>query len=72
MFNRCTEGLRVKEAEWLELSRGIEREHADGGIIAGQITDEVPQRAFYRRWKALMCGEVRAQEIKPVRIAHSS
>ena len=57
MFNRCTDGLRVKGAEWLELSRGIEREHVDGdGVTIGHITDEVPQRAFYRRWKAAMCA----------------
>jgi benzoate/toluate 1,2-dioxygenase subunit alpha len=56
MFNRCTAGLRVKGAEWLELSRGIERENtADDGSIAAQITDEVPQRAFYRQWRNLMC-----------------
>jgi benzoate/toluate 1,2-dioxygenase subunit alpha len=55
MFNRCTAGLRVKGAEWLELSRGIERENtADDGSIAAQITDEVPQRAFYRQWRNLM------------------
>ena len=56
MFNRCTEGLKVKAAEWLELSRGIERERleADGTLVA-EITDEVPQRAFYRGWKRVMC-----------------
>jgi phenylpropionate dioxygenase-like ring-hydroxylating dioxygenase large terminal subunit len=58
MFNRCTAGLRVKGAEWLELSRGIEREHtANDGSIAAQITDEVPQRAFYRQWRNLMCND---------------
>ncbi len=57
MFNRCTAGLRVKDAEWLELSRGVEREHtADDGSIVAHITDEVPQRAFYRKWRTLMCG----------------
>src|SRR5258708_8767149 len=47
MFNRCTDGLRVKGAEWLELSRGIERERVgDDGITVAHITDELPQRAF--------------------------
>jgi len=57
MFNRCQAGLRVKGAQWLELSRGIHREHTgeDGSIIA-HISDELPQRAFYRRWRDLMCG----------------
>src|SRR6202011_805631 len=69
MFNRCTDGLRVKGAEWLELSRGIEREHVDGdGVTIGHITDEVPQRAFYRRWKAAMCGAAQAEQIRPLRV----
>jgi benzoate/toluate 1,2-dioxygenase subunit alpha len=55
MFNRCQDGLRVKGAEWLELSRGLEREHTSAdGIIAAHLTDEVPQRAFYRGWRAAM------------------
>jgi phenylpropionate dioxygenase-like ring-hydroxylating dioxygenase large terminal subunit len=73
MFNRCTDGLRVKGAEWLELSRGIEREKVDGDdITSGHITDEVPQRAFYKRWKAAMCGVADAQQIKPLRVARTS
>ena len=74
MFNRCTDGLRVKGAEWLELSRGIERERVDAdGILTGHITDEVPQRAFYRRWRALMCGgDNQSQRFKPLRVARTS
>lgn len=69
MFNRCTEGLRVKGAEWLELSRGIEREIVgDSGIIAGHITDETPQRAFYRRWRALMCNVGHSERLKSLRV----
>ncbi|HVN30078.1 MAG TPA: hypothetical protein VMT64_16385, partial [Candidatus Binataceae bacterium] len=72
MFNRCTAGLRVKGAEWLELSRGLEREVTDAdGIISGNITDETTQRAFYRRWKALMCGAAEPQVI-PLRVARTS
>ncbi|MGH7933988.1 MAG: aromatic ring-hydroxylating oxygenase subunit alpha [Candidatus Binataceae bacterium] len=57
MFNRCAQGLRVKGAEWLELSRGIDRERiADDASIAAHITDEVPQRAFYRQWRRQMAG----------------
>lgn len=56
MFNRCTAGLRVKGAEWLELSRGIGREHtAENGLLVAHITDELPQRAFYHQWRHLMC-----------------
>jgi benzoate/toluate 1,2-dioxygenase subunit alpha len=68
MFNRCSDGLRVKGAEWLELSRGIEREHTEAdGVLVGHITDETPQRAFYRRWRALMCEAALAQPAQPLR-----
>jgi phenylpropionate dioxygenase-like ring-hydroxylating dioxygenase large terminal subunit len=71
MFNRCSIGLRVKGAEWLELSRGIEREHTgeDGSIVA-HITDEVPQRAFYRHWRNLMCSSASSiTELRPRPVA---
>jgi hypothetical protein len=70
MFNRCSDGLRVKGAEWLELSRGIEREKIGAdGIRVGHITDETPQRAFYRRWKALMCAAAEVEQSTPLRLA---
>jgi phenylpropionate dioxygenase-like ring-hydroxylating dioxygenase large terminal subunit len=57
MFNRCTAGLRVKGAEWIELTRGLEREQiTPEGVISAHLTDEVPQRALYRRWREVMCG----------------
>jgi phenylpropionate dioxygenase-like ring-hydroxylating dioxygenase large terminal subunit len=57
MFNRCTAGLQVKSAEWIELTRGLEREQVTpDGIISAHLTDEVPQRALYRRWREVMCG----------------
>jgi hypothetical protein len=69
MFNRCSDGLRVKGAEWLELSRGIEREHSEGNnVIVGHITDETPQRAFYRRWRSLMCETAKPQTVPQLRV----
>jgi nitrite reductase/ring-hydroxylating ferredoxin subunit len=57
MFNRCQAGLAVKGAEWLDLSRGIERERiTEDGLVAAHLTDEVPQRALYKRWRRMMCG----------------
>jgi phenylpropionate dioxygenase-like ring-hydroxylating dioxygenase large terminal subunit len=54
-FVRCQEGLQVESAEWVLLSRGMHREHLQpGGEIVGDVTDEVPQRGFYREWKRLM------------------
>jgi phenylpropionate dioxygenase-like ring-hydroxylating dioxygenase large terminal subunit len=73
MFNRCAEGLHVKGAEWLELSRGLEREHSGAdGLSAAHITDEVPQRTFYRRWKTLMCGAAAAASPRPLSIVRQS
>jgi hypothetical protein len=74
MFNRCTDGLRVKGAEWLELSRGVERERVvEDGVVVGHITDETPQRAFYRRWKTLMCGvaEAESRQTTALRVART-
>jgi tryptophan synthase alpha chain len=34
------------------------------GVIVGHITDETPQRAFYYRWKELMCGTAAADKIR--------
>ncbi|HLW70279.1 MAG TPA: Rieske 2Fe-2S domain-containing protein [Candidatus Binataceae bacterium] len=69
MFNRCTAGLAVKGAEWLELSRGLEREViTPDGIIAAHLTDEVPQRALYRRWREVICGAA-ATEPRPAKLA---
>ena len=47
MFNRCTEGLRVKGAEWLELSRGLERERIEAdGVIVGHMTESSAARVL--------------------------
>ena len=55
MFSRVTEGLRCDYDPWLLFQRGRHREQEDeDGTIVGQVTDEVSQRAMWRRWKALM------------------
>jgi phenylpropionate dioxygenase-like ring-hydroxylating dioxygenase large terminal subunit len=54
-FDRVGDGLEATEHDWLIMSRGMHREQVqDDGTIVGHAADEVPQRAFYRRWKALM------------------
>jgi nitrite reductase/ring-hydroxylating ferredoxin subunit len=54
-FDRVGDGLKAVEHNWIIMSRGAHREQlqADGTLV-GHAADEVPQRAFYRRWKALM------------------
>ncbi len=55
MFNRVQEGLRANFQPWLYFGRGLHRERClDDGSVAGQVTDEVPQRAMWRHWLAAM------------------
>lgn len=58
MFRRVAEGLRAKSVEWIDFSRGLGRERIEPGMRVGQVTDEVPQRGFYRMWKRLMTARV--------------
>lgn len=57
-FDRVRSGLAADAVpeDWVLMSRGVEREVVDDatGIRYGRSTDELPQRAFYRRWLALL------------------
>jgi phenylpropionate dioxygenase-like ring-hydroxylating dioxygenase large terminal subunit len=56
-FERVTDGLQATEHAWLVMARGLHREQpGENGILVGHAADELPQRAFYRRWKALLDG----------------
>ena len=41
---------------WLDLSRGISREHLDGasGVMTSHYTDETPNRGFWQHYKNVM------------------
>jgi phenylpropionate dioxygenase-like ring-hydroxylating dioxygenase large terminal subunit len=40
---------------WMDISRGRAREVVDdGGDIVGHVSDEVPHRGFWRRWRELL------------------
>lgn len=55
MFRRVQEGLAVESVEWLSFERGRQREVVEpDGTRVGHVTDEGPQRSFYRRWLAEM------------------
>lgn len=59
-FDRVMEGLNAKAngAEWLEISRGKNREEIDeDGIITATSSDEVSARALYKEWRRLMVKE---------------
>jgi phenylpropionate dioxygenase-like ring-hydroxylating dioxygenase large terminal subunit len=58
MFNRVAEGLRCTMDPWLIFQRGLHREQvANDGTIAGNVTDEVSQRAMWRHWLEVMTAD---------------
>lgn len=57
MFRRVFEGLKAKGSpvtDWLLFARGLRRTVIEDGIEWGHVTDETPQRGFYRHWRAMM------------------
>jgi phenylpropionate dioxygenase-like ring-hydroxylating dioxygenase large terminal subunit len=60
MFERVWAGLRAGAdgpGDWIDFSRGLHRETIEDGIVTANITDEVGQRGFYRRWRELMAHD---------------
>lgn len=41
---------------WLDLSRGLEREHEEGGVRIGHLTDETTNRGFWHHYRDVMTG----------------
>jgi hypothetical protein len=41
-------------ADWLDLSRGVEREKVDGGVRRSHISDETTNRGFWRHYLKVM------------------
>jgi hypothetical protein len=57
MYERNQHGLAVRDPEWLDLSRGLDRETIDPrGLRTGQATDETSMRGFWRHYRSLMTG----------------
>jgi fatty-acyl-CoA synthase len=55
MYERNQVGVTARLPEWLVLQRGLHRERRDAdGHLIGDATDEVPQRAIWRHFRALM------------------
>jgi phenylpropionate dioxygenase-like ring-hydroxylating dioxygenase large terminal subunit len=61
-FERVMSGLEATATteDWVLMSRGVNRERLDEqtGIRYGRSADELPQRAFYRRWMELLAEEL--------------
>jgi hypothetical protein len=50
-------GLHARNAEWLELSRGLDREHVDAdGRRVSHVTDETTNRGLWKHYRAVMTG----------------
>ncbi|GGD47867.1 aromatic ring-hydroxylating oxygenase subunit alpha [Croceicoccus pelagius] len=52
---------------WLDLSRGIEREHEEDGVMIGHLTDEVTNRGFWHHYRRIMTGD--AEPARLVKVA---
>ena len=50
-------GLQARHVEWLELSRGLNREVMDAeGRAVSHVTDETINRALWKQYRAVMTG----------------
>jgi phenylpropionate dioxygenase-like ring-hydroxylating dioxygenase large terminal subunit len=55
MYERNQVGLEALTPEWLDVRRGLKREHADeNGFTVGGATDETGMRGFWSQYKTLM------------------
>lgn len=54
VFTEVQTGVKAKGNEWNLLNRGQHRERIENGECVGHTTDEAPQRALYRHWRAMM------------------
>lgn len=58
MFRRVQSGLQATQVPWLYFMRGQGMEEMlSDGTLRGHISDELPQRAFYRQWSRIMAGQ---------------
>lgn len=55
MYERNDRGARIRDPEWLVLTRGLHRETRDeNGFLVGHSTDETTQRGIWRHYLELM------------------
>ena len=53
--NRNQLGLRARTVEWVELSRGFNREAVDAqGRTVSHVTDETTNRGLWRHYRTVM------------------
>jgi phenylpropionate dioxygenase-like ring-hydroxylating dioxygenase large terminal subunit len=55
MYERNQRGVALRQPEWLDVSRGVDRETIDdNGFVVGAATDEVGIRGFWAHYKTMM------------------
>ena len=55
MYERNHRGAKIRDPEWVTLSRGLHRErHDENGHLIAHSTDETPQRGIWRHYLELM------------------
>ena len=69
IFERIGEGLRAQLDPWISIERGYGMEEVEeSGIVSGQFTDELNNRAILHHWRRLMAGEaelMRPEDVLP-------
>jgi fatty-acyl-CoA synthase len=53
-YERNQAGFQARVNEWLVLRRGLHREVAANGGVAGHETDETTQRGIWRHYREVM------------------
>ena len=48
---------------WLDLSRGLDREHEEDGVIVGHLTDELTNRGFWQHYRTVMTAARKPERI---------
>ncbi|MBJ3778131.1 aromatic ring-hydroxylating oxygenase subunit alpha [Acuticoccus mangrovi] len=54
IFERTQQGLNSSAVDWLEFSRGLDREEMRNGYMHGFMSDETQHRGMYANWMAMM------------------
>lgn len=60
IFERVQDGCAVQLEPWQLMSRGLNRERHEDGVIVGDLSDEVTQRGIWRQWKKVMTQDASA------------
>lgn len=58
MYERNQRGVALRDPEWVDIRRGVERERTDeNGFRIGTATDETGMRGFWSHYRNLMEAE---------------